>query len=124
MLSSMLLGYTLQVQKFFREFCSLMGDHFTTLADKEEKEQSSKASTNAPLISEVSSSSGEEAQMREIISRPQVKDVLSDPVIQQLIMALKEDPNAAQRYELHNIVLFRLNMLYIHVYTYLTNIHT
>ena len=74
----------------------MMGDHFTVLADKEEKEQASKASTQASLISEVPSSQ-EEAQMQEIISRPQVKDALSDPVIQQLIVALKEDPNTAQR---------------------------
>ena len=74
----------------------MMGDHFTVLADKEEKEQASKASTQAPLISEVPPSQ-EEAQMQEIISRPQVKDALSDPAIQQLIVALKEDPNTAQR---------------------------
>ena len=74
-----------------------MGDHLTVLADKEEKEQASKASTQAPFISEVPSSQ-DEAQMQEIISRPQVKDALSDPVIQQLIVALKEDSNTAQRY--------------------------
>lgn len=74
-----------------------MGDHLTVLADKEEKEQASRAATQAPLISEVPSSQ-DEAQMQEIISRPQVKDALSDPVIQQLIVALKEDSNTAQRY--------------------------
>ena len=73
-----------------------MGDHFTTLAGKEEKEQASQAATRPPLISEAPSSE-EEAQMREIISRPQVKAALSDPAIQKLITALKEDPAVAQR---------------------------
>lgn len=86
---------TVQVQKFLQEFCSLMGDHFTMLAGKEEKERASKAVTTPPLISEAPSS--EEAQMREIISRPQVKAALSDPAIQRLITALKEDQATAQR---------------------------
>ena len=73
-----------------------MGDHFTMLADKEEKKQASKVSTKAPLISEVPSNE-EEAKMREIMSRPQVKEALSDPAIQKLIVALKEDPSSAQR---------------------------
>lgn len=73
-----------------------MGDHFTMLADREEKEQASKPAAKAPLISEAPSSE-EEAKMREILSRPQVKDALSDPAIQRLILALKEDPTAAQR---------------------------
>lgn len=86
----------MQVQKFLQEFCALMGDHFTMLADKDEKEQASQATNRPPLISEVPSNE-EEAQMREIISRPQVKESLSDPAIQQLIVALKEDPALAQR---------------------------
>lgn len=73
-----------------------MGDHFTALADKEEKEQGSKAASVAPLITEAPSGE-EEAQMREIISRPQVKEALSDPAIQKLIVALKEDQTTAQR---------------------------
>ena len=73
-----------------------MGDHFTLLADKEEKKQTSNAATEEPLISEVPSNE-EETKMREILSRPQVKEALSDPDIQKLIVALKEDPTAAQR---------------------------
>ena len=73
-----------------------MGDHFTLLADKEEKKQTSNAATEESLISEVPSNE-EETKMREILSRPQVKEALSDPDIQKLIVALKEDPTAAQR---------------------------
>ena len=72
-----------------------MGDHFTMLADKEEKDQVT-AATNTPHISEAMSSE-EETEMREIISRPQVKEALSDPRIEELIIALKDDPPAAQR---------------------------
>ena len=38
---------------FLQEFCALMGEHFTALADKEEKENSSR---HTPLISESSTS--------------------------------------------------------------------
>lgn len=72
-----------------------MGDHFTMLADKEEKDKA--AATKTPHISEAKMSSTEEAEMREIISRPQVKEALSDPRIEQLIIALKDDPPAAER---------------------------
>ena len=71
-----------------------MGDHFTTLADKEERDKA--AASKPPHISEAMSST-EEAEMREIISRPQVKDALSDPRIEELIISLKDDPPAAQR---------------------------
>ena len=39
-----------EMQQFLQEFCSLMGDHFTALADKEEKE--TKPSAEQPLIAE------------------------------------------------------------------------
>ena len=72
-----------------------MGDHFTALADKEEKDKA--AASDKPHISEATMSSAEEAEMREIISRPVVKEALSDPRIEQLIIALKDDPPAAQK---------------------------
>jgi len=42
-----------QLRTFLQEFCALMGEHFTALADKEEKENSSR---HTPLISESSTS--------------------------------------------------------------------
>ena len=81
----------MQIQRFVREFCALLGDHFTALADKEEREKA--AATN---ISEALSNE-EEAEMREIMSRPEVKEALNDPRIEKLIIALKDDPPAAQR---------------------------
>ena len=72
-----------------------MGDHFTMLAEKEEKD---KMAADTPHISEANMSSTEEAEMREIISRAPVKEALSDPRIEQLIISLKDDPPKAQRY--------------------------
>ena len=75
-----------------------MGDHFTMLADKEEKDKTAAAATDTPHISEAKMSGTEEAEMREIMSRPPVKEALSDPQIEQLIISLKDDPAEAQRY--------------------------
>lgn len=53
--SSSFLHYIspLQLREVLQEFCALMGEHFTVLADKEEKQASSK---HTPLISEASAS--------------------------------------------------------------------
>ncbi len=75
-----------------------MGDHFTMLADKDEKDNTAAATNNTPHISEAKMSGAEEAEMREIISRPPVKEALSDPRVEQLIISLKDDPPEAQRY--------------------------
>ena len=66
-----------------------MGEHFTALAGSEAKK-----SGPAP-VSEIMSQ--DEAKMQEVISRPEVKQVLSDPVIRKLIETLKMNPNAAQQ---------------------------
>lgn len=59
-----------------------MGDHFTELGEAEEK-------TRTP-VSEIIPH--EEAEMKEILSKPEVRKVLEDPVIQKLIQTLKTDP--------------------------------
>ena len=46
-----------EIQRFLQEFCSLMGDHFTTLADKKEGVGSGGGvSSKEPLISEATTS--------------------------------------------------------------------
>ena len=98
-----------QTQNFLQEFCALMGDHFTQLADKETT--SKPAANNAPLISEVSSSasppSEDDEQMREKLAKPEVQRVLQEPEIQRLIVALKTKPEDAQR-----LVNFLTNSMY------------
>lgn len=64
-----------------------MGDHFTELGKAEER-------TRAP-VSEIVPH--EEAQMKEILLKPEVAKVLQDPAIQNLIQTLKTDPIAAQQ---------------------------
>ncbi len=68
-----------------------MGEHFTTLGNSEEK-----AKSGAP-ISEIVSE--EETLMKKILAKPEVKDVLRDPLIQSLIETMKSDPESAQRLE-------------------------
>ena len=65
-----------------------MGEHFTELGEAEER-------TGAPVVSEIVSQ--EEAQMKEILSKPEVAEVLQDPAIRKLIETLKTDPTAAQQ---------------------------
>ena len=65
-----------------------MGEHFTELGEAEER-------TRAPVVSEIVSQ--EEAQMKEILSKPEVAEVLQDPAIWKLIDTLKIDPTAAQQ---------------------------
>lgn len=76
-----------EIQKFLQSFCALMGDHFTELGKAEER-------TRAP-VSEIVPH--EEAQMKEILLKPEVAKVLQDPAIQNLIQTLKTDPIAAQQ---------------------------
>ena len=81
--------HPLQIQKFLQSFAALMSDHFTTLAEAEEKKGS------APPVAEITSQ--DEAQVKAILSKPEVKRALEDPAIRKLIETLKSDPNAAQR---------------------------
>lgn len=76
-----------EMQKFLQSFCALMGEHFTELDETQEK-------TRAP-VSEIVPH--EEAQMKEILSKPEVSRVLEDPLIRKLIETLKTNPMAAQR---------------------------
>lgn len=78
-----------QVQKFLMSFCALMGEHFTALGEKEAKKAA------PPPIAEIESQ--EEKQMKEILSKPEVRRVLEDPVIRKLIETLKTNPMAAQQ---------------------------
>lgn len=62
-----------------------MGEHFTALGEK----------TAGPPVAEIESQ--EEAQMKRILSKPEVKAVLEDPMIRKVIETLKTDPRAAQQ---------------------------
>lgn len=86
----------MQMQGFLQDFCALMGDHFTSLADEDEKTKATAATRGAPLIREVNETS-EEEKIREIISKPEVKDALEDRDIQKLLFLLKTNPEGAHQ---------------------------
>lgn len=66
-----------------------MGEHFAELGETEEQTKSREG------VSEIISQ--EEAQMKEILAKPEVKRVLEDPIIRKLIETLKTNPMAAQQ---------------------------
>lgn len=100
-------------QEFFREFCKLMGDHFGALGSKESGEQVSNGVVTDPQIKAVPESEGaqmsvrsstnpkqptaeDERKMQEILSDPEIKLILQDPKIAQLLEKARSNPEAAQ----------------------------
>ncbi|XP_074658463.1 uncharacterized protein LOC141911359 [Tubulanus polymorphus] len=94
-----------EVQKFFKEFCGLLGNHFTGLSESQAQSTvSSSMQRDGTADIQVRSSTNpnqptqkDEDKMNEILSKPEVKEVLADPEIQQLFKLLREDPTEAQR---------------------------
>lgn len=80
---------------FLQDFCSLMGDHFTELADKEEKINAATGKGATPLITEVSDPS-DEVKAKELLDKPEIKELLVDQEVQTLLHLLKTNPDAAQ----------------------------
>lgn len=74
-----------ELQTFLREFCSLMGDHFSELANKDDG-----TAKNTPVDKDI----------EKALSQKGVKEALTDPHVQQLLHFLREDPPKAQRYPL------------------------
>lgn len=72
-----------ELQTFLREFCSLMGDHFSELANKDDG-----ASNRVPMDKDV----------EKTLSQKGVKEALTDPHVQKLLNLLRSDPPKAQRY--------------------------
>ncbi len=79
---------------FLQDFCALMGDHFTELADQEEK--ITPTAEAAPLITEVKEPSPED-KVKEILSKPEIRKLLEDREVQKLLHLLKTNPDAAHR---------------------------
>lgn len=99
-----------EIQSCFKDFCSIIGDHFSKLGDQQP--------TSAPIakvsdvkcrndtdtdITEVSTrrfkelEGGEDARVKEILDNPEIKAILLNPKIRQLMDALKNDPQMAER---------------------------
>jgi len=69
-------------------FCSMMGSHFSGL----DEVTSQRSSSEPAIVTE------DEAKMKKILGKPEVKRALEDPLIQKLLQLLKTDPTAAQRF--------------------------
>ncbi len=81
---------------FLQDFCALMGDHFTELADQEEKMTPAAGAGAAPLITEVKEPSAED-KVKEILAKPEIRKLLEDREVQKLLHLLKTNPDAAHR---------------------------
>ncbi|XP_046848114.1 uncharacterized protein LOC124441691 [Xenia sp. Carnegie-2017] len=80
-----------ELQNFIKEFCGILGEHFTSMADQKdicEKESIAKTS---------SATKQDQEQMNKILSDPTTLEVLKDPWVSKLIMNLKENPVEARR---------------------------
>ncbi|XP_078698008.1 uncharacterized protein LOC144925754 [Branchiostoma floridae x Branchiostoma belcheri] len=97
-----------EVQKFFTEFCSILGDHFTKLSDTQDSVQPAPVqTTTSPPGADMrvlkstdpnQPTAEDEAKMREILSNPEMQQVLLDKDVQKLLQMLRTDPQSAQRY--------------------------
>ncbi|PAA84762.1 hypothetical protein BOX15_Mlig027560g1 [Macrostomum lignano] len=72
-----------EVQEFLAKFSALLGEHFTQIADKQEQEQQQQQPPEDPEVAEV-------------LSRPGVREALTNPDVQRWLSLLREDPDKAQ----------------------------
>ena len=80
-----------EMQTFLKEFCRVMGDHFTDLADRQESEGPTRE------IDESETATTVDEEVQRVLGKKGVKEALADPRIQQLFTYLKEDTSKAQR---------------------------
>ncbi|KAK7485196.1 hypothetical protein BaRGS_00023606 [Batillaria attramentaria] len=101
-----------EVQRFLKEFCGILGEHFTTLGDKDGSSQTQPPrNQTGPKIMEVGEGESRSAPMtgaggsqvpvdphvQQILSDPANQEILMDPKIQMLIQHLRSNPEKAQR---------------------------
>ncbi|XP_064628868.1 uncharacterized protein LOC135488262 isoform X2 [Lineus longissimus] len=96
-----------EVQLFFKDFCGLLGDHFSKIGTTRPNATSTNNQgdikfTQRPRadIQEHNPNAPtpiEEKRMQEILSRPDVREVLMDPQVQSLFEQLKTNPSDAQK---------------------------
>ncbi|XP_022782067.1 uncharacterized protein LOC111323040 isoform X3 [Stylophora pistillata] len=94
-----------EMQKVMQEFGGLIGDYFTALGDSYAKAKVNGAQGSDIGMTERSRTSQQtavppspedEAKMRDILSDPEVMEVLQDHQIQRLLPMMKNNPEAAQ----------------------------
>lgn len=75
------------VQEFFKEFYKILGTHFTKLGEKTD---------SVPNKTNIPQKSKEESEFEKTISNPEIRAILSKPMIQNLFTVLKSNPEEGQ----------------------------
>ena len=96
-----------EMREFLQAFMKLMGDHFTELADKQEKEQKEKLRQAEAMLTPEERKSKEVAE--KAMQDPEVRTIVQDPKIQALLQnmqsgksfelerAAREDPDVVRK---------------------------
>eukprot|EP00730_Choanoeca_flexa_P014012 TRINITY_DN5966_c0_g1_i1.p1 TRINITY_DN5966_c0_g1~~TRINITY_DN5966_c0_g1_i1.p1 ORF type:complete len:303 (+),score=65.40 TRINITY_DN5966_c0_g1_i1:208-1116(+) len=81
-------GHNQEVTQFFKDYFEVMGEHFTQLADEDDKvkQQEQQAQQLAP---------DDQAKIDEIMKDPLVVEALKHPKVSELISTLKHSPEQA-----------------------------
>lgn len=97
-----------EMADFIHEFCALMGDHFTSLADTDdqhgEEARAKKVQENIvkPASVEVHQKASQtddiDKKVKDILSNPKLVEILQDTEVQKLFMLLRSDPSKTERY--------------------------
>ncbi|CAF0767879.1 unnamed protein product [Rotaria sordida] len=74
-------GHNAEVMKFFDRMAKILGTHFTSIVDKEEKQKK-------PNV---------DPEVNKLLQDEQVRQLLLDPDVVQLMKMLREEPDKAQR---------------------------
>ncbi|KAK2162369.1 hypothetical protein LSH36_100g12082 [Paralvinella palmiformis] len=102
-----------EVQRFLKEFCALLGDHFTKMPSNTSSQSDGVASGNG-ITSESHSEQAEisvhrttkpqqkpadpeEQRVQQILEDPEIRTILLDPDVKSLIDMLRTNPDNAQR---------------------------
>jgi len=88
-----------EMKEFIQDFCSIMGDHFTELGQKQDEQRIDdppKTKTKS-ADREKCERSDDEKKMKDILSDPEIASILKDTETQRLLRALKEEPVKAQK---------------------------
>ena len=87
-----------EVQEFFHEFCSVMGDHFTKLADTTKPKGTEFVTKTFYYECFIAAPAhAEDKQVEELLSNEDVQSALLDSYVQNFISLLKKDPEKAHR---------------------------
>ncbi|XP_055955176.1 uncharacterized protein LOC126812543 isoform X2 [Patella vulgata] len=100
-----------EMQNFLKEFCGIMGDHFSSFSEKQGNGVTSGSNMipsirtketlpeNEIQLSQISPqiSNEDENKIQDILSSPHIRQVLMDEQIQKLFQILKTNPQAGER---------------------------